>query len=288
MFLPDVGAPVPVRQATRLINHFQLHAGSAAMRAAGRHFDSGALLVLLLRNAVRSTPGGRCSISSLAASLRRPRESIRRASIALAGQGLCQADGDGLRLPDGFADLPAMIAMRDDVLALLRQMLDGFVHGGLTFPRAGVVPGDDALLAAALDVYLSVYELSEAPLVTPMGLYVVGAISVLNAAAITHDPELGHRYGFAHTIPPDDIRRPASLQAVAEIDGFPYPTIWRHATAARLAGALRRVPDGYLLGTRYMDDPHTNAASVVKVQHVRRILSDLMAGQYRSAETGKG
>lgn len=256
------------------------------MRAAGRHFDSGALLVLLLRNALRSTQGGRCSISSLAASLRRPRESIRRASIALAARGLCWSDDDGLRLPDGFDERPSMIAMRGDVLALLHEMLEGFVLGGLTFPRPGVNPDDNARLAAALDVYLSVYELSEAPLVTPMGLYLIGAISVLNAAAITHDPELGHRYGFAHTIPPDDIRRPASLHAVADIDGFPYQTIWRHATAARLAGALRRVPDDYLLGTRFMDDPRTNAASVVKVQHVRRILSDLTAGHHRSVKSG--
>lgn len=252
------------------------------MLAAGRHFDRAALLLVLLRNTLRPPQDGRPSLSALAASLQRPRESIRRAGIALETQGLCVADKAGPHLPAGYATLPAMAALRDDILQLFDQMWQGFVDTGFHMPPLSPCVSADDRFAAALDVYLSVFELSEAPLATPMSLYVIGAISVLNAAGITHDPVLGPLYGYADTVPPAELRRPASLHVVADIDGFPYPTIWRQATAARLAGALRRVEDGYLIAKRYMDDPRTNHASLVKVLHIRRIMKDLAAGRYRS------
>ncbi|KQM30172.1 hypothetical protein [Sphingomonas sp. Leaf10] len=274
---------LPVRQATRLINHFQLYAGSAALVATGRHFDRAALLLLLLRNTVRPSHEGRLNVSALAASLQRPRESIRRAGLALAGDGLCIANDAGLRLPEAFSTLPVFEVLRHTIVTLFDHMWQGFLDTGFELPPLPTDVNGDERLAAALDIYLSVFELSEAPLDTPMSLYVIGAISVLNAQALTHDPVLGPRYGFAHTVPPDELRRPATLQAVADIDDFPYPTIWRQATAARLVGALRRVPEGYLIAKRYMDDPRTNHASLVKVQYVRRILNDLAARRYRPA-----
>lgn len=252
------------------------------MRAAGRHFDRAALLLVLLRNMLRPPQDGRPSLSALAASLQRPRESIRRAGLTLETRGLCIHDAAGLRLPDGFATLPAITTLRDSILRLFDQMWEGFAQSGFDMPPLSPGVSIDDRFAAALDVYLSVFELSEAPLTTPMGGYVIGAIGVLNAAAITHDPVLGPLYGYANTVPPAELRRPASLHVVAGIDGFPYPTIWRHATAARLAGALHRVDDGYVIARRHMDDPHTNHSSLVRVLHIRRIMNDLAAGRYRS------
>lgn len=274
-----IGSGFPVRQATRVINEFQLRAGSASFVAAGRDFHRSAVLMLMLRAALKGD-GRRFSLQAVAASLHRPRETVRRAGRALMVAGFCEIDRSSVHLVPAFETLPAVVRLSDDLDRIFRALVAGFEASGIALPADVAMHSARERVAAALDIYLSVFELSEVQPAQLMMLYLVGAVTVLNAARLTHDPDLSRRYEGAGDVPPDDLRRPASLRDVEALDGFPYSTLWRHAVLAEMLGILEKTPEGYLLARKYLTYSGLSRDPLEKVRYVRRVFHDLAAGRY--------
>jgi hypothetical protein len=185
-----IGSAFPVRHATRVINAFQLRAQSAAFVAAGRDFHRSAVLMLMLRAALKGD-SRKFSLQAMSASLHRPRETVRRAGRALIAAGFCEADGNSFYLVPGFDTLPAITRLSDTLAAIFDALIAGFEVSGIHPPAGSADRPPRERVAAALDIYLSVFELSEVQPAALMTLYLIGAVTVLNAARLTDDPVLG-------------------------------------------------------------------------------------------------
>lgn len=68
-----------------------------------------------------------------------------------------------------------------------------------------------------------------------------------NLAPIFADPELSARYAAAGAIPPDSLRRPVSIYAVAKSTGIPYETVRRHVRKLQGDGLCLAVDGGIIL-----------------------------------------
>ncbi len=267
---------LPIRQATRLINEFQARGSSIGMKASGLDMTRSLTLLAMLRAALREPAVARVSVNRIATSLKQPVETLRRAALSLADAGFCERMDRGVQRVPEFLRLPAITTASGDLLAAFDIMVNGLEGLGLgaTSP-AQHEQSISRTLAAALDIYLSAFELSESRICKPLTLYVLGVITVRNAGQITHNPILSVRYGSEKTVPPDILRCPVNVFEIADQDGLPATTLWRHVKALERSGAIRRVTGGYLLADVYLRDPGTSERSREKVAYVRRVLKDL-------------
>jgi len=262
-----------------VVNAFQFAVGNEPLPIVGPNLERAVLLLALLRAALRDGTVVAPSFNGIALSLNRPRETVRRAGLGLVDLGLCVKSVRGIRLAPDFLDRPDMRLLRARVLRLFFVLLDRFEWSGFALPKDARAVSEDASVVAALDIYLSVFELTESRMSEPIVLHVLAAVTVGNAARIVDHPVLAMRYGYAETVPPDELRVPISLKSVVALSGLPYSTLWRHAVALEKAGLLRKTAGGYLLGDVFMNSAQTSARSVEKIKYVRRVLHDLASGR---------
>jgi DNA-binding transcriptional regulator YhcF (GntR family) len=75
----------------------------------------------------------------------------------------------------------------------------------------------------------------------------LAAISQANVAQVTRSPELQRRYATLDAPPPDELRRPVSVNAVANSLGIPFETARRRVAALVEAGIVRSTPRGVVI-----------------------------------------
>ncbi|MDZ4373769.1 MAG: hypothetical protein U1C74_20435 [Phenylobacterium sp.] len=80
----------------------------------------------------------------------------------------------------------------------------------------------------------------------------LAAISQANLAQVTRSPELQRRYATLDSPPPDEMRRPVSMSAVANSLQTPFETARRRISALTEAGLVRSTPRGVLIPTAPM------------------------------------
>ena len=272
---------LPFRQATRLVNEYQLRVASVVLALTGRELYQVSTLLLIHRATIRDPSDLRVSFHGLAASLRRPSETVRRAVHGLVAHGFCERAERGVRRRPSFLAMPAIIAAEHRFREALGDLIDGLQRAGFALPAGLHDAPPSARVTAALDVQLCAVEFAQPGLGRPLDLYLLGVVSVLNAAKLTHDPALSQRYGTDHPVAPDALRCPATIADIAALDGFPRTTIWHRARAAEAAGALRRAPGGgYLLAEKFLHkDPSTAALDRSKIRYILRVFHDLAAGR---------
>lgn len=73
------------------------------------------------------------------------------------------------------------------------------------------------------------------------------AISQANVALITRDPDLQRTYATLDQPPPDDLRRPVSVNAIAGSLRLPFETTRRRVAALVKTGVLQATPRGVIL-----------------------------------------
>jgi len=278
--MPAPRIDFPYRHATRLVNPFQFHVGGAFLNALDHDLAAELLLEMIYRQALRAPGEQRISVNAIAASLKQSTETMRRAARLLVDKSACRSLVRGIELAPDFFDLPWVRRLGDEVDDAFGELLDGYRRCGFPLPDKIVDQPRDARIEAALDIQLSAIELGETRDSRPASLRIVGTVAVLNAVRLAADTELGLRYGFDDTVPPDDLRLPASVRQVADVTGLPTTTVWRHLSAAEKRGSVRRVDGGYLLGDRYMCDPVTSRRSREKIHYVHRVFQDLADGRY--------
>ena len=280
----------PFRQATRIINDFQHGVVGIFFPMAGRDLARMIVLLMLYRVALRGGPG-RISMNAIATSLSASPETVRRHVHLLATAGFCHGDADGMAIAPDFLDRQDVRDGGDRLDVWFTHLLDGFELTGFILPPGVRGQPRGATLATALDLYLSVFELAEARYRNWNELYVMGAITVYNASAITHDPALAQRYGMADRPPPLALRRPVSVTAIVAMHGFPYATIWRHVDKLRRMGIIEQRDGGYLMREAFLFSAEVERLSAIKVRYARRVLMDLANGRagasFRDAVIGR-
>jgi DNA-binding Lrp family transcriptional regulator len=129
---------------------------------------------------------------------------------------------------------------------------------------------------ASLGFILDVIALSRGPsdIMDPLILTVV---LEANVAAINQDPELQHRFAAVHAPPPDAIRRPVSMSAVAASLRLPYETVRRRITRLAEAGACTLTARGVLISAARVSDPAYLAVATARYERLRRFYFDVAA-----------
>jgi hypothetical protein len=84
---------------------------------------------------------------------------------------------------------------------------------------------------------------------------IMAAISQANVAQITRDPGLQRRYATLDAAPPDELRRPVSINAVANSLRIPFETARRRIAALEEAGAVQRAQRGVFIPTAALVSP---------------------------------
>ncbi|MEH3099099.1 hypothetical protein [Sphingomonas adhaesiva] len=270
----------PYRHAARLLNAYQFRIGTMGWRAFDGQNVAMLLFFMIYRAALRDPDNYRISVNAIATSLRQSTETLRRAARLLVARELCRPAARGIERAPGFLDHPLTLEIGGHVEQIFEGILSDYRRSGLTLPTGIGERSTPERVAAALDAYLSVLELTESRIIQPVVLHVTGAVTVLNAAHLVEDVELGLLYGQDDTVPPAVLRRPATAQQVAAESGLAPTTVWRHLSAACDAGILRRVADGYLLADRLMSHPVTSARSREKIEYLHRVFHDLAKGRY--------
>jgi len=83
----------------------------------------------------------------------------------------------------------------------------------------------------------------------------MSAISQANVAQITRSPELQRTYATLDQPPPDELRRPVSISAIANSLRIPFETARRRITALVEAGIIQTVPRGVILPAAPLSSP---------------------------------
>jgi hypothetical protein len=98
-----------------------------------------------------------------------------------------------------------------------------------------------------------------------------------NLDAVNRDPALQRLYGGLNAPPPDDLRRPVSVNSVAASLGLPYETVRRHLVRMASLGQCKFVPGGVLVPVAQLTSPRFVKIAVARYERTRRLYHDLKA-----------
>jgi DNA-binding Lrp family transcriptional regulator len=98
-----------------------------------------------------------------------------------------------------------------------------------------------------------------------------------NVVLINQDPELSGRYAAVGAPPPDELRRPISINAVAASLALPYETVRRRVAAAIAEGTCVATPTGVYVPTAALQGPAWTAVAVGRYERLRAFYFDLKA-----------
>jgi hypothetical protein len=97
------------------------------------------------------------------------------------------------------------------------------------------------------------------------------AISQANVLPITRDPALQQRYATLDQPPPDQMRRPVSISAVANSLRIPIETARRRISAMAKLDIVRTSPRGVIIPQGPMDSPLYRMLSTAHYELVRNL-----------------
>jgi hypothetical protein len=278
---------LPARLIGRIAAEMAIDCMIATRRAHFDVFSGGAtyyrvvLYLALMRHAACPLAGARTepramSIAGLAASLNQPFETLRRHVRRLELAGLAVRTSDGVAIPQSECESSAMLALAHRIHDVMVAMIDDLARFGVPMPPSRPVETRPAeTLHAALDMVLYLAERIRPVYGTSLAAMVLNAIVAANVRAITYDPVLAMQYGAIDTIPPDHLRRPITVAAVARVLALPHSTVAREVKRLKAAGRARTVADGVIvdrtaLAINTLTD-NNRAATVRALQLVQRL-----------------
>lgn len=202
------------------------------------------------------------SVRALAQSLGIPYETTRRQVRHLEAAGLVRRSGDFEVVAEPSREAPEAVAARQagQVEALTRLVGD-LKRLGVRFEVLARVPETSQdrrrrEVARLVDGYLlRAIEVGAEPHESVMDGVIYSALGGLNAGPITYDPDLANLYGRSDTPPPDAVRRPAPLTALARRVGLPHETVRRWVRRLEEQGGCERVDGGYRIVMAHMQQP---------------------------------
>lgn len=108
----------------------------------------------------------------------------------------------------------------------------------------------------------------------------MAAISQANVAQITRDPRLQRAYARLDQPPPDELRRPVSVSAIANSLRIPFETARRRIAALAELGIIRTTPKGVVIPTAPLDSPIYRFGAQAHYDLVRNLYMRLRAIGY--------
>lgn len=112
------------------------------------------------------------------------------------------------------------------------------------------------------------------------------AITQANIEPIHRDPQLQRRYATYADVPPDDLRRPISVNAVAQSLNMAFETIRRRVTKMSLMGLIKVDKAGVYCPTSTVNNPRHRVALESACARVRSLQADLDGRGYEDVPVG--
>jgi len=106
---------------------------------------------------------------------------------------------------------------------------------------------------------------------------ILSVVLEANIAPLSQDLELAARYGTLADIPPDELRRPVSINAVAASLQLPYETVRRRCAKFIEAGALIATPRGIVAPGHMVNNPFYLATATARYERLRAFYFELRA-----------
>jgi DNA-binding Lrp family transcriptional regulator len=224
------------------------------------------------------------SVARLADSAGLPFESVRRVVQQLIDAGLCKRVPGGVIVPRATIERPENLRAVLANLGYARKFMRDLHAMGLIshVPASLAAPaGEDATWIARLVIRLSsqyflraLQLLADAYGDVRVGIVAQTVISANTAYLDTRGGE-GWRYAGIHEPPPDEARRPISINRIAESLGLPYETVRRQAERLFAANVCVRVQGGVIVPAAFLDSPAAIQAMLSNVGYARKFARDL-------------
>lgn len=106
---------------------------------------------------------------------------------------------------------------------------------------------------------------------------IIGVTLAANVAPIEQDFELSVRYATVDALPPEDLRRPVSVNAVAASLMLPYETVRRRVQRMSENGALVTTSRGVYVPAEIVDNPFFLATAAARYERLRALYFELKA-----------
>lgn len=265
---PNVG------KVTFLLAEMQTRINAAGLRSFEGDVDRFAIFSLIVRESLRRNPRGKAiSTHSLAISLSRSFETVRRHVIALTEAGLCVRGQYGVLVR-------AEVLERPDIAAMMRLAHDSFVSfvegleqlGEWTGARPAAKPYDPQVgIAASVDVMLAAVDSNRTIHRNWLDLMLFSTVLYAN---LQRSRAAGQAFGFG----PDHAVRPAAL---AEAMSLPETTVRRRLKLlVEEAGSLERVAKGYIVSDAWMAQPGAAETSARTYSNIRLIVTHAVANGF--------
>lgn len=103
------------------------------------------------------------------------------------------------------------------------------------------------------------------------------AIQSANVSPISRDPALQVAYAMIGDAPPDDLRRPVSVNAVAQSLRMPFETARRRVQGLVRMGAVEVTPRGVLVAKSALGDMRFLTNAILRHEHLKTFYLDMKA-----------
>lgn len=287
----DAAVPPPIRQTTRLLAEMQTNIARAGIGYFDGNLDRFTIFTLIVRQSAlwpiadgdaATEPPRPISSHSLAQSLGRAFETVRRHVNAMIDAGLCERTADGIvARPEGLSEPEAarLLTVAHDCFVRLVEDLKDF---GFPLParRSGVAYDPPTGIRAAADILLAVIDTNMALHREWLNLVLFSTVLCANARPVTHDPERARAYCNAGVRVPASLVAPVRPSAVARTMGLSRATVQRRIDTMIARGMLVRVPGGVVVSEDWLADARAVAVSTASYNNVRRILARVAAAGF--------
>jgi hypothetical protein len=149
------------------------------------------------------------------------------------------------------------------------EMLRGSEHG-----QPPPLAAHWLLIRLSVEMFVDIADIARdgGPMLDPL---LISAVIEANVAPINQDPVLQHRYSGLDAPPPDELRRPVSINAVAASLGQPFETVRRRLNALAARGECVIGPKGVVVPTARLESDDYRRISSRRYERVRRLYADL-------------
>ena len=219
--------------------------------------------------------------AAVAVSMRLPHTTVRRQANGLVATGHFERHADGFRVTPVLFGAAAFVALARGYVADLHATLaalSGAGYAPAAPARAAIMRLPDGVVERLL------LKLELRAMETFVDLYgdirsgiIFSAVIAANIRHITADPVLARRYAGEAALPPDALRVPIGLRALARAVDLPFETVRRRVAALTADGAVALtdagvvVPTAVLCDERYLDNNRRIVA------HFEQMLDALVA-----------
>lgn len=149
--------------------------------------------------------------------------------------------------------------------------------GSTPGPHAGAAPQLWRIGRASLGFLVDTFSMSRGgagDIVDPLLLTV---IVDSNLAPFNQDPELTARYATLDDPPPDELRRPVSVNAIAASLRMPYETVRRRVTRLIELGAVQATPKGVVVPAGTLHNPFYDIVATARYERMKRLYFEIKA-----------